>query len=188
MIYIVAAAMAFYVDQPAASSLSCGEVCVELLCIYYKLPYDREAVRRDLRLGSFGEASLQNLSDCLARRGFRCQVVRGRLDALHAATGPTVLLMRSPRPDGSAAKDVGHFAVVSVVPGRRQLLAFDPFSSPEPILVDERNFAANWTGLALLASPAQSSWDRGWLWIPCSAALGTVLALLPRHRARPALV
>lgn len=135
---------------------SCGEVCAQMLCAYYNVPFDRSEALRRLRLGTFGETSLRDLQACLESSGLRCVAVSGAITSLDNVDGPMVFHVKA-----TPRETVGHFGVVMRDRATGQLFAYDPFNSPAPTPVSAKILAKQWSGMAIVVRPPRAEHSFG---------------------------
>ena len=141
----------------------CGEVCVPLICEYYERSVSEEQLAATLKSGPHGEASAEDVKNCLERLGFASKVVRGDYSNLMAAESPLILYIRKP-----GLTSEGHFAVVQKDKWTGRLLAFDPLVSSDPVFVERAGLQQNWTGVAILVE--RSGFERSWVAVALAGA------------------
>lgn len=150
----------------------CGEICVQLLCHYYQVPFDREVVLESLQPGKMGETTVARLCETLQVAGFTCRAVTGTFESIRQ-TDELLIVFAKSKPDDA----IGHFALARWNEPTGAVTIFDPLVDERPISTSEADFIKLWTGVAILVSPpGESPRNEYYLYIAV-AATATAMGL-----------
>ncbi|MCR4414454.1 MAG: cysteine peptidase family C39 domain-containing protein [Thermoguttaceae bacterium] len=130
-------------ENTPARVTGCGEFAVRILCNYFQIEFPEDKVLGILRPGASGETSLAQIRDCLEALDCECAIWRGDFEDLMSVTSPMVLFVKR-RHQG-----IGHFGVVLREEDTGALVAYDPFASPDGVVIDRAALERSWTGVAM---------------------------------------
>jgi ABC-type bacteriocin/lantibiotic exporter with double-glycine peptidase domain len=131
---------------------TCGDVCVEVLCDFYGLPFDLDRARTLLRVDDSGDCSLADLQHTIEELGLTAHVVQGDVESVLQIEVPIVRHIRQP-----GAVVGNHFCVAIPDAKAGALMAIEPFAANRPIPITHDMLERSWTGVALIVKRPEQS-------------------------------
>jgi ABC-type bacteriocin/lantibiotic exporter with double-glycine peptidase domain len=161
--------------QTNANTASCGETCIKVICRLegknYHAPKGANGADDDTRDRQQNVSSVQSVVNRLCSHGLPSRAVRGEISNLRQLSRPCVVLV-----DLVNEREAGHFIVVLAGSNEGEVRVLDLLKSESPETLSANDFAARWSGVAIIQDEPDQSWSS--IVTLIGVVLGTSLVLM----------